>query len=341
MASLSNEKSIKDIVPTVLDAMKTDPELKAKLHSPQFRRRAAEMYIQTNFSHHSEQEQQMAHAQLLEHLITISNTHKEEKQAPGTPATPPTQPTPPTPAATPPPTTTTNDSTLASNAKDAGNVAFVAKEYTRAIQCYKQSLTYNSAKLVPTLHSNIAASCIALHDYEQAQTSAQACLALEPTNLKALYRLAVAQQHLGQIKQALVTLTTGQQLDDGLYSDSSKKKLIKAIRALRTTVLSTLKEIPIQSYSFADEGKPTVKVYIALKDVGDLPKDDITVSFDRMSMDLSVKGYNGQNLRLYAAELLGAIVPNKCKMKIKPNMIVVSLRKAQNDGMRPWEKLRR
>ena len=326
MASLSNEKSIKDIVPTVLDAMKTDPELKAKLHSPQFRRRAAEMYIQTNFSHHSEQEQQMAHAQLLEHLITI--------------ATPPTQPTPATPAATPPPTTT-NDSTLASNAKDAGNVAFVAKEYTRAIQCYKQSLTYNSAKLVPTLHSNIAASCIALHDYEQAQTSAQACLALEPTNLKALYRLAVAQQHLGQIKQALVTLTTGQQLDDGLYSDSSKKKLIKTIRALRTTVLSTLKEIPIQSYSFADEGKPTVKVYIALKDVGDLPKDDITVSFDRMSMDLSVKGYNGQNLRLYAAELLGAIVPNKCKMKIKPNMIVVSLRKAQNDGMRPWEKLRR
>jgi hypothetical protein len=151
----------------------------------------------------------------------------------------------------------------------------------------------------------------------------------------------VAQQHLGQIKQALVTLTTGQQLDDGLYSDSSKKKLIKTIRALRTTVLSTLKEIPIQSYSFADEGKPTVKVYIALKDGGDLPKDDITVSFDRMSMDLSVKGYNGQNLRLYAAELLGAIVPNKCKMKIKPNMIVVSLRKAQNDGMRPWEKLRR
>ena len=51
--------------------------------------------------------------------------------------------------------------------------------------------------------------------------------------------------------------------------------------------------------------------------------------------------YKGNNLRLYASELWSSIDPSKCKFKIKPDMIVLTLQKAQNDGMRPWEKLRR
>ena len=113
------------------------------------------------------------------------------------------------------------------------------------------------------------------------------------------------------------------------------------IRKTRDDVLNALEEIPIESYSFQDDGKPKVKVYLFLDNVGELLSDDITIKFERMSMDLLIRGYQGQNLRLNAIELWSSIDVNKCKMKIKPNKIVLTLYKAQNDGMRPWEKLRR
>jgi len=72
-----------------------------------------------------------------------------------------------------------------------------------------------------------------------------------------------------------------------------------------------------------------------------LPSDDVQVEWGRISMNLIVRGYKGKNLRMYAAELWSSINPEKCKLRIKPNMIVLTLHKAQNDGMRPWEKLRR
>ena len=58
-------------------------------------------------------------------------------------------------------------------------------------------------------------------------------------------------------------------------------------------------------------------------------------------MDLRIHGYEGKNLRLFAAELWSSINVEKCKIRIKPNKIVIVLHKQANDGMRPWERLRR
>ena len=43
---------------------------------------------------------------------------------------------------------------------------------------------------------------------------------------------------------------------------------IKVIRKTRDDVLNALEEIPIESYSFQDDGKPKVKVYLFLDNVG-------------------------------------------------------------------------
>jgi tetratricopeptide (TPR) repeat protein len=314
-----------DIVKSVLNDMQTDAELRTRLNLPQFQTKAAEMYIRQKFSTCTQEEQQTATKKLLLQLQNskLSSTIKTETSNIKSNAK------------------TATSEELANRAKDSGNVAFAAKDYETAIKHYNQGLSYNIAKLNSVLYSNISACAIALNNYDHAESAANSCLLLQPNNLKALYRKATAQHHLDKVEESLATLTIGKNLDEGLYSDKSKKKLMKSIIKLRNIVLNKLNEMPIESYSFSDEGKPKVKVYIPLKEIGLLPKDDILCTFKRISMDLIIKGYKGKNLRLYAAELWSSIDPKRCKVKIKADMIVISLQKAQNDGMRPWEKLRR
>mgnify|MGYP001172213508 CR=1 FL=1 len=304
---------------SILKDMESDSNLRTRLQSPQFRSSAVSMYLKQQYPTYSDVQSKEA----FEHIIQALDNAKIS------PTNSTTNPTPKKPAV------------LAMEAKEAGNVAFAAHDYSIALDLYKQAITHQHLPILPTLHANVAACALALNQYPIAAAAASSCLAIEPNNIKALYRLALAHQHMGKIQEALTCLTKGIQLDDGLYSDKNKKKLIKVIRKTRDDVLNALEEIPIESYSFQDDGKPKVKVYLFLDNVGELLSDDITIKFERMSMDLLIRGYQGQNLRLNAIELWSSIDVNKCKMKIKPNKIVLTLYKAQNDGMRPWEKLRR
>ena len=297
--------------------------LLSRLKSPQFRTRAADMYLQQKYPNVDGIVRNNARNVILSTLDTStppSNTKTTTTDSPDSSATPEQN---------------------ATAMKEAGNVAFAAHDYQAALDLYNQALTFTYPPMLSILHANVAACALATQDYAAAVSAAQSCLALEPENLKALYRLASAQQQMGLVESALTSLTRGLELDDGLYSDKSKKKSIKAIRKAREELLNTLEEKQIESYSFSDEGKPKVKVYVSLEGVGMLPSDDVQVEWGRISMNLIVRGYKGKNLRMYAAELWSSINPEKCKLRIKPNMIVLTLHKAQNDGMRPWEKLRR
>ncbi len=236
--------------------------------------------------------------------------------------------------------------------KDAGNEAFVAKEFEIAVEKYLAAIavatkprdkgpSQKAMRMLPALYANLAASHLALGQHAEAAAAATQCLRFDPGNLKAFFRLADAQRAMGDSTAALETLTRALALDDGLYSDKGKARLMKAVRKSRSALLDALEEAPILSYSFADDGKPSVRVYVTLKGVGALPREDILADFERQALDLRVRGYEGRTMRLYAPELWAPIDPAKCKVKVKPDMVMLSLRKKENDGMRPWEKLRR
>ena len=229
--------------------------------------------------------------------------------------------------------------------KKDGNLKFGEKEYKRATELYSAAVNLQGAEEwsgLGTCLTNMAASQLAIGAYNDARASATRALELEPENLKAIYRLACASEKLGRTKDAYEALTRGTALDDGLYSDKSKKKLVKVIRRTRAELLASLPEEPIENYAFSDEGKPVVKVYVNLPGVGMLPRSDIECSFGRKTLDLWVRGYEGaKNMRLFAAELWSDVEVGKCKIRIKPDKLVLSLRKLANDGMRPWQRLRR
>ena len=245
----------------------------------------------------------------------------------------------------------------ASTLKEKGNTFFVGKDYESAATAYteavgilttpnasadERNLSKAESVMISALYSNLAACCLAQGNHSQAVNHCKACLEYDPKNIKALHRLAKAQMEMGMTSDALATFNRGMALDEGLYAEKSKKRLMSSFRKSRIKLLDSLPEEPIETYSFSDEGKPSVKVYITMPGVGNMPRDDISVEFKRMSMDLRVRGYEGcKTMRMFAAELWSSVDPAKCKIKLKPDMIVLSLRKQNNDGMRPWERLRR
>jgi len=334
MASIVEHAAVEEAVASIVQNISTDSGLRARLSNVQFQKRAAALYVEQHFP---ELNQDQRTATCTELLSKMNIQRLSKKSATTTDTT--TDTITDTTTDNHQPTVSVAD--LAAAAKEAGNVAFAAHDYKAAMVKYNQAISFNYVPLLPTLHTNAAACALAIGDPAQAELCAQACLTLEPNNLKALYRLAMAQQQQNNTQEGLLTLTRATQLDDGLYSDKSTKRLMKTIRKARSELLDTLEEVPIENYSFCDDGKPKVSVYIALEGVGTMASDDIRVEFERISMNLLVRGYNGKNLRLYAAELWSSIDPTKCKVRVKPDMIVLTLKKAQNDGMRPWEKLRR
>jgi hypothetical protein len=120
--------------------------------------------------------------------------------------------------------------------------------------------------------------------------------------------------------------------------------------------LDTMAEI--SSYAFED-GKQTVKVHISFPEAteGALGECAITCEYGLKSFDLRIcnlrckeagEDDHGNNhpplrhYRLYAAELWGEVIEKRSKILVKSgNRLVLSLRKASTDTMRPWEKLRR
>ncbi len=92
---------------------------------------------------------------------------------------------------------------LATREKEKGNEAFKAKEYKEAIVYYTRSLELCEDA---TVFANRAATDIKLMKWTEAEVDCDACLRLQPGNLKALFRRGVARIALGRCEEAVADL---------------------------------------------------------------------------------------------------------------------------------------
>ena len=84
----------------------------------------------------------------------------------------------------------------ATTLKERGNAAFRSGRYAEALALYETALatvlTGSSPLLATTLHLNLAAAALHLHEFEKARAACCAALLLDPTNAKGRARLAQA-----------------------------------------------------------------------------------------------------------------------------------------------------
>ncbi|EFN69732.1 Calcyclin-binding protein [Camponotus floridanus] len=85
-------------------------------------------------------------------------------------------------------------------------------------------------------------------------------------------------------------------------------------------------EVKLNNYGW-DQTLTTVKIYITLKDVHQLPKQAIICNFTDKSLDLRVLGLDKKNYNLPINNLCAEIDTERSSFKVKTDMIVVLLAK--------------
>ena len=99
----------------------------------------------------------------------------------------------------------------------------------------------------------------------------------------------------------------------------------------------------IDPFSF-DAGGSTdqyVSIYLPLKGVGSISKDNIKCHFDKDGFDITVQDLDGTNYRLKKDNLEHDIVPDKSKFVVKPNKVILKLAKVKGEygSYDFWSKL--
>lgn len=85
-------------------------------------------------------------------------------------------------------------------------------------------------------------------------------------------------------------------------------------------------EVKLNNYGW-DQTSTTMKIYITLNNVHQLPKEAIVCNFTEKSLDLHVFGLDNKNYHLPINNFCAEIDTEKSNFKIKTDMIVVSLAK--------------
>jgi tetratricopeptide (TPR) repeat protein len=108
--------------------------------------------------------------------------------------------------------------------KEEGNQAFGAKNFEEAVSLYSQAI-----KLDPKNHiyfSNRSACYVSLSQWDKAAADAKECLKLNPTFLKAYYRLALSLSEAGDLDAAHSAAK------QGLSVDPDNSQLLKQLRII-------------------------------------------------------------------------------------------------------------
>mmetsp|Transcript_9664 Transcript_9664/g.30985 ORF Transcript_9664/g.30985 Transcript_9664/m.30985 type:complete len:174 (-) Transcript_9664:184-705(-) len=94
---------------------------------------------------------------------------------------------------------------------------------------------------------------------------------------------------------------------------------------------------PFESFALSDE-QTVVKLYFGLKGAkGMLPAESVTVSFRVQALEVVAKPSPSKVYRFHESILFEYIVPDKCKVKVKTDHIVVTLVKANQHAY--WENV--
>ncbi|XP_040216313.1 calcyclin-binding protein [Rana temporaria] len=99
--------------------------------------------------------------------------------------------------------------------------------------------------------------------------------------------------------------------------------------------MSSMYTVKISNYGW-DQSDKFVKIYITLKDVQNIPADNVQVQFTERSFDLLVKDLNGKNHTMTINNLLKPIAPENSSRKVKTDTVLLMLRKKSESK---WEYL--
>ncbi|XP_073449523.1 calcyclin-binding protein [Aquarana catesbeiana] len=99
--------------------------------------------------------------------------------------------------------------------------------------------------------------------------------------------------------------------------------------------MSSTYTVKICNYGW-DQSDKFVKLYITLKDVQNIPADNVQVQFTERSFDLLVKDLNGKNHTMTINNLLKPIAPENSSRKVKTDTVLLMLRKKSESK---WEYL--
>ena len=107
---------------------------------------------------------------------------------------------------------------------------------------------------------------------------------------------------------------------------------------------SLLQYVPVDKFAFDAGGynAPFVTLYVNLPGVGSIPRDSVTCDFTATSFDLIVRDLGGKNYRLFKDNLEKDIDPEKSKIIVKAEKVIVKLHKVkQGDygGFEYWSQL--
>lgn len=91
---------------------------------------------------------------------------------------------------------------------------------------------------------------------------------------------------------------------------------------------SALNYVTLSSFSW-DQDNDKIKIYVSLEGVD---KEKVETSFKPMSVDVKFNDVQGKNYRCAIPKLSKEIVPEKCKLLVKPNRVVVTLVKASKEN---------
>lgn len=100
-----------------------------------------------------------------------------------------------------------------------------------------------------------------------------------------------------------------------------------------------LKYKVLSTYSIYEASKQIVKVLITLKDVQDLPKENIKTFFSENSLEVKVIGLKNLNYSFGVPRLYKSIDPEKSEVRTEKDKLVIRLRKAKDDDH--WSELYR
>ncbi|XP_021294677.1 calcyclin-binding protein-like isoform X2 [Herrania umbratica] len=102
--------------------------------------------------------------------------------------------------------------------------------------------------------------------------------------------------------------------------------------SVKVPVNPALSYVTLASFSW-DQDNDKVKIYISLEGVN---QEKIQTEFKPMSFDVKFHGVQGKNYRCAIPKLNKDIVPEKCKVLVKPTRVVITLFKASKGS---WSDL--
>ncbi|KAG7593368.1 SGS domain [Arabidopsis thaliana x Arabidopsis arenosa] len=150
-------------------------------------------------------------------------------------------------------------------------------------------------------------------------------VALDLDELRQLQNIAKRPRVLNLINSEISNL---EKLRDSAVSSSAKPEVPVTVPAPVSSsvkpVSSAVNYVTLGTFSW-DQDNEKVKMYISLEGVDE---DKVQAEFKPMSLDIKIHDVQGKNYRCTIPKLHKEIVPEKCKVLVKPKRIVITMFKS-------------